>query len=295
MFHGSIVALVTPMDSAGQLDLSAWHQLIQWHLDAGTQALVVAGTTGESACLSSTEFQQLLESAVSLAGGKVPVIAGTGSSCTQSTIERTQLAARLGADGALVVTPYYNRPQQDGLEAHYLALAEAVELPIVLYNVPARTGVDLLPATVARLARHPRIVAFKEAQAGAQRWHELRQSVAGRIALLSGDDPSCAFSMLHGGSGVISVVANAAPAAMAELSRLALAGATEAATALDRRLQPLYQLASLGGNPAGIKWSLWQSQRIQRGIRLPLTWLNPDLEAQATALYQSVSDLIAQR
>lgn len=317
MFQGSIVALVTPMQNDGSLDLDSWCRLLEWHLAAGTDGVVVAGTTGESATLKPAEFEQLLTTAVEILKGKITVLAGTGTNATASTIERTQRAAALGADGTLIVTPYYNRPSQHGLMAHYESVAEQTDIPIVLYNVPSRTGVDLHPETTAHLSQVPSIVAIKEANATPARLPELLTLLEQDFSILSGDDPTCASSIAAGAQGVISVVANAAPATVARMALSARTFCNSTKTAnpakklasatdnddnkdrmapehimLDQRLQPLYELASLGGNPTGIKWCLWQSQRIQRGIRLPLTWLHPDQEGQAQALYQQVADLV---
>lgn len=292
MFQGSIVALITPMSAAGAIDLQSWRALLRRHAASGTDGVVVAGTTGESSTLTENEFRQLLESAVDEVGDRMNVLAGTGAPATHATIQRTQLAAQIGAAGALVVTPYYNRPGQDGLYAHYQAVADAVELPLVLYNVPARTAVDMQPETVARLAAHTNIVALKEANASPQRLPRLQALLGGRLRILSGDDPTAGASMLAGAHGVISVVANSAPAATAELCRAARAGNADLVRELDQQLAALYELACLGGNPAGIKWCLWRSQWIQSGIRLPLTWLAGDLEPQAQTLYQAIENLV---
>lgn len=302
MFQGSIAALITPMDAQGELDVASWRQLLRWHLAQGSNGIVVAGTTGESATLEDHEFAQLLSIALEELKGKIPVLAGTGTNATRSSVERTRQAEALGADGALIVTPYYNRPSQEGLAAHYRHIANAVELPIVLYNVPLRTGVDLHPKTVAELAQIEHIVALKEAYASPERLPQLQSLVSDDFIILSGDDESCANTIAQGADGVISVVANAAPAAMAQLAETARAAFRHDNTAsnqaapdyatLNRQLKPLYALAALGGNPTGIKWCLWQSQRIQRGIRLPLTWLHPDLESTAQALYRDVTPLV---
>ncbi|GAB4190043.1 MAG: 4-hydroxy-tetrahydrodipicolinate synthase [Wenzhouxiangellaceae bacterium] len=293
MFQGSIVALITPLNAHGAIDLETWQQLLLWHVDQGTSGVVVAGTTGESATLTDDEFNQLLSAAVATVGGKLRILAGTGSASTRTAVERTRRAEQLGADGALIVTPYYNRPGQEGLYAHYRTIAEAVSLPIVLYNVPARTAVDLAPATVARLAAIDNIVAIKEAHTAAGRLNELRKLTPSQFDILSGDDPTAAASMLEGAVGVISVVANAAPASIARLCELARGGQREAAIALDQQLSPLYRLAALGGNPTGIKWCLWHSKRIQRGIRLPLTWMSADLEEEAEALWQQSAPVLS--
>ncbi len=270
MFQGSIVALITPMDDQGRVEFGRVPQLLDFLLDAGSSGVVVAGTTGESATLEPEEYQALLETVVAHVGGRVPVLAGTGSASTAHTVTRTRLAGRLGADGALVVTPYYNRPTQDGLYAHYCAVAAASDLPLVLYNVPTRTSVDLRPETVARLAPIEQVVAIKEAVPGVERATELMQRCGDSLVVLSGDDASCAEVMLAGARGVISVAANIAPRQFADLSARALAGDRDGAVALVKRLAPLLAQLSVETNPIPVKWAAFELGMAGPGIRLPL-------------------------
>lgn len=265
--HGSLVALVTPMDAGGRIDYDAFGELVAWHLDSGTHGLVVAGTTGESPALSEAEFARLLELAVARAGGRIPVLAGTGTASTDKTIAQSRRAAESGADAVLVVTPYYNRPPQRGLEAHYRAVADAVEVPVVLYNVPGRTGVDLAPETSLALNEHPNIAAIKEAVADPER---VRRLVEGGMTVLSGDDASACESMLAGARGVISVAANIVPGRFAKMCEQALVGAAADARTRDGTLAPLYAFLGCESNPIPAKWLLARMGRIGDGIRLPL-------------------------
>jgi len=277
MFTGSIVALVTPFTDEGGVDYAALDGLVDFHLEQGSDGLVVAGTTGESATLTRQEFSDLLQAVVRRVGGAVPVLAGTGSAATAVAVEQSRRAAELGADGVLVVTPYYNRPTQAGLEAHFTAVADAIDIPVVLYNVPSRTAVDLLPQTVARLAAHPRIVGLKEAKREPGRVQELLALCAGGFTVLSGDDPACLSAMQSGARGVVSVAANVAPALMHELCSLAAAGDWAAAQGLDDRLQPLFEALALETNPIPVKWALFEMHRVGPQIRLPLTPLDEAL------------------
>jgi 4-hydroxy-tetrahydrodipicolinate synthase len=291
MFRGSIVALVTPMTDQGRIDEAAWQHLLDWHRISGTDGVVVAGTTGESATLSRDEFSWLLSSAVERLSGKLDVLAGTGCPSTTQTIERTRLAATLGADAALVVTPSYNRPSQRGLEAHFLAVADASPLPVVLYNVPSRTAVDLLPETSLRLAAHDRIVAIKEAVGDADRVAIL---VGGGMVVLSGDDPTCCERMLAGAQGVVSVAANVIPRQMARICELALAGEVLAAQAENARIDSLYRFLSIEANPVPVKWLLHRMGRIGSAIRLPLVELDERFRGQADTLIDDLKlDVIA--
>lgn len=266
---GSITALATPFTAAGELDMDAWHRLLQAQLDAGTQGLVVAGSTGEAAALYDAEFDTLLRSAVERVSGRIPVLAGTGTSNTAKTVEQTRRAAALGADGALVVTPPYVRPTQAGLLAHFRAVADDGALPVVLYNVPGRTGCDLLPDTAAQLAAHPAVVGLKEARSEPERMQALLDAGAHDFAMLSGDDPTCARAMLAGAHGVVSVASNVAPAAMRRLCDLALSGRRDEAEALHARLVPLFDFLNLEPNPIPVK-ALLSHQGIGRTLRLPL-------------------------
>jgi 4-hydroxy-tetrahydrodipicolinate synthase len=266
---GSITALATPFTATGELDLDAWRRLLQAQFDGGTQGVVVAGSTGEAATLYEAEYDTLLRTAVEAVGGRIPVLAGTGLSGTARTVEQTRRAAALGADAALVVTPPYVRPTQAGLAAHFRRVADEGGLPVVLYNVPARTGCDLLPETVAELVAHPGIVALKEARGDDARVSALLPLRDDGFALLSGDDGTAARAMLAGADGVVSVVSNVVPRAMRRLCDLARAGEREAAEALDARLQGLYDFSSVEPNPIPVK-ALLQQQGIGRGLRLPL-------------------------
>ena len=266
---GSITALATPFAADGSVDVEAWTRLIDAQLDGGTQALVVAGSTGEAAALTDAEYDDLLRRAVQQVAGRVPVLAGTGLSNTAKTIELTRRVAALGADAALVVTPPYVRPTQAGLAAHYRAVAADGGLPVVLYNVPGRTGCDLLPATAAELAGDPNIIGIKEAVADPARMADLLALKAPGFAILSGDDPTACRAMLAGANGVISVASNVLPAAMRRLCDHARAGQDDAAAVVDNALQPLFDFIGCEPNPIPVK-ALLRHAGIGEGLRLPL-------------------------
>jgi 4-hydroxy-tetrahydrodipicolinate synthase len=274
MFNGSIVALVTPFTERGEIDFEAVDRLVDFHLESGTDGLVVAGTTGESATLSRPEFSSLLGRVIERAGGRVPVLAGTGSASTRAAVEQTLTAEDLGADGALVVTPYYNKPPQAGLRAHFLAIAEASGIPLVLYNVPSRTAVDLLPETVRQLSGHDRIVGIKEAVADPARIRELCSACGPEFTVLSGDDHSCLESMLNGARGVISVAANVVPRRMHELCLSATGGDPDRARAINSGLETLFDAIMIETNPIPVKWALFQMGLVGPKLRLPLTQLD---------------------
>lgn len=274
MFTGSIVALVTPMDQQGRLDLSAVRSLVALHLENGTSGLVVAGTTGESPTLDPPEFQALLSAVCEQVAGAVPVIAGTGSASTAKSVEMTRRAADLGADGVLVVTPYYNRPTQNGLIAHFSAVADAAPVPVLMYNVPARTGVDMQAETTVALAQHPRIAGIKEALPDMERVGKLLGSCPEDFRILSGDDGTCAQAMLLGAAGVVSVAANVDPARMSALCRAALAGDRQTTECVDGELRELFGLLGIESNPIPVKWALRELGLIESGIRLPLQLLD---------------------
>jgi 4-hydroxy-tetrahydrodipicolinate synthase len=263
------------MSADGQVDFGALRALIDWHIEQGTDALVVAGTTGESATLAKDEHVAVIEAAVKATAGRVPVIAGTGSNSTAQTIELSSLVNSLGVDGYLVVTPYYNKPPQAGLIRHFAAVADAVSKPVMLYNVPGRTGVDMLPETVAELAKHPQIFAIKEATGDLQRVSRIRELCGDDFRLYSGDDPTSREFMLLGGDGVVSVTANVAPARMAAMCRAALAGNADEAARLDEPLADLHRDLFVESNPIPVKWALWRMGLIPGGIRLPLVELSP--------------------
>ncbi|PJK04604.1 4-hydroxy-tetrahydrodipicolinate synthase [Lysobacteraceae bacterium NML71-0210] len=285
--QGSITALITPFDKAGALDMSAWQRLIAAQLEGGTQALVVAGSTGEAAALGDDEYQSLLRAAVRQVAGRVPVLAGSGLANTAKTIELTRRAADCGADAALVVTPPYVRPTQAGLLAHYQAVADAGGLPVVLYNVPGRTGCDMQPQTVATLAAHPRIIGIKEAVADAERMAALVALKNPGFVVLSGDDPTACRAMLSGADGVVSVASNALPSAMQRLCDLARNAEDTAAKAWDARLQPVFEFLGCEPNPVPIK-AILQRMGIGEGLRLPLMPLSAAhqewLQATVTAI-----------
>jgi 4-hydroxy-tetrahydrodipicolinate synthase len=270
MFADSLVALVTPMTADEAVDLPAWRRLVRFHVDNGTAGVVVGGTTGESATLSDAELLQLVTEAEEAAAGRLQVIAGAGLPSTAATVARVRALAPLRPDGVLVVTPAYVKPTQEGLFRHYAAVAAASDLPVILYNVPGRTGVDLAPATVGRLAAVPNVVALKEAVAGAARVRELR-AAAPDIAVLSGDDPTAREALLAGAVGVISVTANVAPRLMADMVAAARRGDAAQAAAVDARLAGLHEALFAEPNPIPAKWALAQMGLMGEGIRLPLT------------------------
>jgi 4-hydroxy-tetrahydrodipicolinate synthase len=269
-----MVALVTPMHEDGSLDLDALRRLIEFHIESGTQAVVAVGTTGESATLDEAEHCEVIRTVVRMVRQRLPVIAGTGANSTREAIDLTRCAMEGGADACLLVTPYYNKPTQEGLYLHYRAVAEAVPIPQILYNVPGRTACDLLPATVARLSELPNIVGMKDATGDLARARELIELCGGRIDLYSGDDATGMEFMLAGGKGVISVTANVAPRAMREMCAAALRGDRAVATAINDRLMPLHRDLFIESNPIPVKWALHEMGLIEPGIRLPLTALS---------------------
>ncbi|WP_295361643.1 4-hydroxy-tetrahydrodipicolinate synthase [Arenimonas sp.] len=280
---GSITALATPFTAAGELDFDAWARLIDAQLAGGTSAIVVAGSTGEAAALGDEEYVALLRAAVARVAGRIPVLAGTGLSNTAKTIAQTRLARDHGANAALVVTPPYVRPTPDGLVAHYTAVAEQGGLPVVLYNVPGRTGCDMQPETVARLCRHPNIVGLKEARGDEARWSALYPLAGPDFALLSGDDPTFVRAVLGGAAGVISVASNVVPRTFARLCALARAGQADAARALDARLAALNDFLGVEPNPIPVK-AVLARQGIGHGLRLPLLPLSAAHAGAADAM-----------
>lgn len=275
MISGSIVALVTPMLDDGSIDWGSMDALLEMHIREGTGAVVSVGTTGESATLSVKEHCEVIAHTVKKVGGAIPVIAGTGANCTDEAIELTAAAKASGADACLLVTPYYNKPTQEGLYRHHRKIAEAVPIPQILYNVPGRTGVDMLPATIGRLADIGNIVGVKEATGNLERGREVLDICAGRMVVYSGDDATAAELILMGAAGNISVTANVAPVLMARLCALALAGDVPATRALNARLLPLSQALFLESNPIPVKWALARQGRIGGHLRLPMTELAP--------------------
>ena len=277
--QGSLVALVTPMLENGSLDFNALEALIEWHIESGTNGIVSVGTTGESATVSVPEHLEIINKTINFVDGRVPVIAGTGGNSTQEAIELTQTAAELGADYALLVTPYYNKPNQEGLFHHFIKIADSAEIPQILYNVPSRTACDLMPETVMRLANHQNIVGIKEALDSSERFSELikiSQSIADQknFSVFSGDDPTFNSFMANGGDGVISVAANVVPSYISQICSLNLSGQFDEAKELNSILENLYELLFVESNPIPVKWILNRMKRIQSGIRLPLVPYN---------------------
>ena len=271
MFTGSLVALVTPFDGSNRVDYGALKHLIDFHVEAGSDGLVIAGTTGESATLEKDEHAELIDRACEIAAGRLPIIAGTGSNSTAQTIKLSQEVAKSAIDAYLLVVPYYNKPVQEGMYRHFSAVADAVDKPIMLYNVPGRTASDLLPETVARLSRHGNIFGIKEATGDIQRLKDIQALVDEDFRFYSGDDFTVLEFLEQGGHGVVTVSGNVAPAAMAELCRLARAGEHEAAKALDDSLQDLNTALFVESNPIPVKWAVSQLGLIEPHIRLPLT------------------------
>ncbi len=287
---GSITALATPLTAAGDIDFPAWERLLRTQLAAGTQAVVVAGSTGEAAALFDDEYDQLLRTAVELVGGRMPVLAGTGQSNTAKTVRCNRRAAALGADAALVVTPPYVRPTQAGLLAHYRAVADDGGLPVVLYNVPGRTGCDMVPETVGELSVHANIIGIKEARAEEDRMEALLPLRREDFAVLSGDDPTAVRAMLAGADGVISVASNVVPATFRRLCDRARAGDAAGAQALDDALAALYHFLGVEPNPIPVK-ALLALDGIGHGLRLPLQPLSSAHADQAQRLHAAIRHL----
>lgn len=287
MFHGSMVALVTPMHRDGSIDVPALKRLVDFHAEHGTDAIVAVGTTGESATLDMEEHCTLLGQVVEHAAGRVPIIAGTGANSTAEAVALTRCAQEAGVEACLLVTPYYNKPTQEGLYQHHRTVADAVAVPQILYNVPGRTAVDMLPDTVARLAEIPNIVGIKEATGDMDRARELLDRCGDKIDIYSGDDATALDLILLGGKGDISVTANVAPKLMHEMCAAALAGDEATARGINDRLMPLHQKLFLESNPIPVKWALQQMGLIEDGIRLPLTPFSPQ---HHDALRQAMRD-----
>ncbi len=287
MLQGSLVALVTPMQADGGVDERALAGLIEFHVEAGTAGLVIAGTTGESATLRRDEHIALIARSVELADGRIPVIAGTGSNSTAQTLDLSMAVSSLGVAGFLLVTPYYNKPTQEGLFRHFSTIADALQRPVMLYNVPGRTAVDMQAETVARLAGHPHITGLKEAAGEVSRVARLRELCGEDFGLYSGDDATTREFILAGGNGVVSVTANVAPALMQRMCLAALAGEAEEAAKLDAPLAGLHQALFVEANPIPVKWALERMGLIGEGIRLPLTRLS---EAAQPVVEQALRD-----
>jgi 4-hydroxy-tetrahydrodipicolinate synthase len=276
MIQGSIVALVTPMDESGAVDRDSLKKLVEYHIEQGTDAIVAVGTTGESATLDEDEHCEVIKLVVDYAGGRIPVIAGTGANATTEAITLTRRAKEAGADACLLVTPYYNKPTQEGLYLHHKAIAEAVDIPQILYNVPGRTACDMLPETVGRLSHIGNIVGVKEATGDLSRVKQIRDLTGDDFALYSGDDATSREFCLLGGNGTITVTGNVAPKLVHEMIMAAIKGDSETASAIDAKLAGLHKDLFIQSNPIPVKWAVAEMGLMGKGIRLPLTWLTED-------------------
>jgi len=276
MFHGSLVALVTPMKDNGELDVDRLRHLVDWHVDAGSDGIVAVGTTGEGALLDDKEKLAVIRHVVEQAKERIPVIAGTHAISTKHTIELTFSAMEAGVDACLIMTPAYVRPSQEGLYQHYKAIAEKVAVPLILYNVPKRSGCDLLPETLARLADVSNIIGIKEATASLERYQQIKALCGERLDIYAGDDTAACDLMLHGAKGTIGVAPNVVPDLFKQMCQAAIAGDEDQAKILDKQLQPLYECLALESNPISCKWALMQKGLILPGMRLPLTPLSDE-------------------
>lgn len=275
LLQGSIVALVTPMNNYGEVDFENLKQLVEYHVQAGTDAIVSVGTTGESATLSIEENVKVILKTVEFAAGRIPVIAGTGANATSEAVTMTKLLNNSGIVGCLSVVPYYNKPTQEGMYQHFKAIAECTDIPQILYNVPGRTGSDLLPETVGRLSAIPNIIGIKEATGDISRVQKIKQLAGKDFFVFSGDDASCLEAMKLGAEGVISVTSNVAPKAMAEMCRLARQGQFSEAETINQRLMPLHKNLFIESNPIPVKWACYKLGLIaDPTLRLPLTLLS---------------------
>jgi 4-hydroxy-tetrahydrodipicolinate synthase len=276
MIQGSIVALVTPMYENGAIDKESLEKLVIYHIDQGTDALVAVGTTGESATLSEDEHCEVIKTIVEYVSGRIPVIAGTGSNSTIEAINLTHKAQQAGADACLIVTPYYNKPTQEGLYLHYKAIAEAVDIPQILYNVPGRTACDMLPETIGRLSKLTNIIGVKEATGDLTRVKKIRDLAGEDFAIYTGDDATSVEFCLLGGNGSITVTGNVAPRLVHEMIMAAITGDKETALAIDEKLADLHKNLFIQSNPIPVKWAVAEMGLMRQGIRLPLTWLTED-------------------
>jgi 4-hydroxy-tetrahydrodipicolinate synthase len=276
MIQGSIVALVTPMDESGAVDWVSLRRLVEFHIAQGTDAIVAVGTTGESATLDEDEHCDVVKVVVDYVQGRIPVVAGTGSNSTTEAITLTRRAKEVGADACLIVTPYYNKPTQEGLYLHYKAISEAVDIPQILYNVPGRTACDMLPETVGRLSHLKNIVGVKEATGDLTRITTIRDLAGSDFAIYSGDDATSREACLMGANGSITVTGNVAPKLVHEMIMAAIQGDVEAALALDNKLTGLHKQLFIQANPIPVKWAVAEMDLMAKGIRLPLTWLTED-------------------
>ena len=292
MFRGSMVAMVTPMRGDGTVDGEALARLVEFHVGAETDAIIAVGTTGESATLDHDEHREVVRKVIEAVAGRIPVIAGTGANSTAEALALTRDAAALGADGCLLVTPYYNKPTQEGLYRHFKLIAESVDVPQILYNVPGRTACDMQPDTVARLSRITNIVSIKEASGDLARVGQILDRAADGFEVVSGEDPIAMETILNGGKGVISVTANVAPAAMHVLCERALRGDRPGAEAVDARLRSLHKNLFIESNPIPAKWLLNDMGLIPAGIRLPLTPLSDEYHDVVRAALREAEDAL---
>ncbi|MDD2760619.1 MAG: 4-hydroxy-tetrahydrodipicolinate synthase [Methylomonas sp.] len=291
MIQGSIVALVSPMFEDGAVDDVSLKKLVEFHIEQGTDALVAVGTTGESATLDEDEHCHVIKTVVDCVAGRMPVIAGTGANCTREAIALTQRAKQAGADACLLVTPYYNKPTQEGLYLHYKAVAEAVDIPQILYNVPGRTGCDMLPETVGRLAKISNIVGVKEATGKLERVKQIRDLCGDDFAIYTGDDATSLEFCLLGGNGSITVTGNVAPRLLHDMITAAMRGDRATAEALDAKLTGLHSALFVQSNPIPVKWAVAEMGLMSKGIRLPLTWLTDDCVPAVRAAMQQAGVL----
>ena len=287
MFKGSMVAIVTPMHEDGSLDYSSLENLIEFHIENKTDVIISVGTTGESATLDFDEHSKVIKSTLEIVNKRIPVIAGSGANSTSEALHLTQRSKDLGADACLLVTPYYNKPTQKGLYAHYKKIADEVSIPQILYNVPGRTSVDMLPETVESLSTHPNIVGIKEASGNLDRSREILDRCSENISIFTGDDKTSARDILMGFKGNISVTANVVPLAMHNMCRLAAEGNKEEAEKINTTVDVLHDNLFIESNPIPVKWALSRMGLIKKGIRLPLTWMDEIYESK---LEQSLID-----
>jgi len=271
VFKGSLIALATPFDDDNRVDYEALERLIEFHVSEGSNGLVIAGTTGEAATLDKFEHSELIAKAVDISNGRLPIIAGTGSNSTAQTIKLSRDVGIYGIDAYLLVVPYYNKPVQEGIYQHFASIADSVDKPVMLYNVPGRTVADMLPETVARLAKHPNIFGIKEATGDIERLNQIRELVSDDFMLYSGDDFTALSFIENGGHGVVTVCGNVTPRLMSDMCRAALAGESDIAKELDARLQPLNKALFVESNPIPLKWALSEMGLMSPAIRLPLT------------------------
>ena len=274
IFKGSMVAIATPMNLDGSLDFDSLDNLIEFHVENKTDVIISVGTTGESATLDFEEHSKVIKTTIEIVKGRIPVIAGTGANSTSEAIELTESAKKNGADGCLLVTPYYNKPTQEGLFQHYKKIGDAVAIPQILYNVPGRTSVDMLPETVQRLSTHKNIIGIKEASGNKDRSIQLIKLCSENIQIFTGDDKTSMSDIIDGFSGNISVTANVAPLEMHKMCKYAIEGNLEKATEINSKIEVLHDILFCESNPIPVKWCLNKMGLIKKGIRLPLTWMD---------------------